>query len=118
MKKNRLKDTCDVCSIDKKKVTKLKKIMPSDSVIKGIIVIFSALGNKTRAKIVFALSLEERLCVCDISNILGLTISAASHQLRKLRDLKIVTRKNEGNMVYYSLNNSYIRGLLANALRK
>jgi len=106
------KGTCNVICFNKEMVSKLKRMMPSSLEIEEAADIFSILGDKTRVKIVFALSKEKELCVCDIANILGLTISAASHQLRKLRDKKVVKFRNDGNMVYYSLGDKYVENLL------
>ncbi len=75
------------------------------------------MADKTRVKIVFALSKEKELCVCDIANIVGLTISATSHQLRKLRDKNVVKFRNDGNMVYYSLDDKYVGNLLIDAFK-
>lgn len=117
MKTDIKKDTCNVVCVNKKLVAKLKKIMPPRPVIEEAGSIFSVLGDATRIKIIFALSEEKELCVCDIANILGLTISAASHQLRKLKDKKTVKFRNDGNMVYYSLADEYIGNLLTDAFR-
>ncbi len=118
MAKRRVKDACGVYCIHEKTVNKIKRKMPDNSSLDNVSALFAALGNRTRVKIVFALSMETRLCVCDIANIAGLTVSAASHQLANLRNLKVVTRENEGNVVYYSLNDRYIRGLIAGALQR
>ena len=111
------KDTCNVVCVNEKLVAKLKKKLPPYKVIGEAEDIFSVLGDATRIKILFALSQEKELCVCDIANILGLTVSAASHQLRKLRSARTVTYRNAGNMVYYSLADKYVEALLCDALK-
>jgi len=116
-KKDKENDTCDVVCFKEELVTKIKGMIPTDNRIMRVADTFSILGDKTRVKIVFALSLEKELCVCDIANILGLTISATSHQLRKLRDKRIVSFKNDGNMVYYSLDDKYMEELLDDAFK-
>ena len=116
-KKGADKDTCNVVCMNRELVAKLKRIMPPAPVIEEAGDVFSVLGDATRIKIIFALSEEKELCVCDIANILGLTISAASHQLRRLKDKKTVNSRNDGNMVYYSLADMYIESLLADALK-
>lgn len=117
MRNTTKKDTCNVVCVNEKLVAKLKKKLPPYKVIGEAEDIFSVLGDATRIKILFALSQEKELCVCDIANILGLTISAASHQLRKLRAARTVTYRNAGNMVYYSLADKYVEALLCDALR-
>jgi len=76
---------------------------------------FSTLSDPTRAKIIFAL-LSEELCVCDIANLLGLSLSAISYQLRILRNLRIVQYRKEGQMVFYSLADSHIEKLFCQGL--
>jgi len=77
---------------------------------------FKVLGDPTRMKIIFALSLEE-LCVCDIANLLGTTKSAVSHQLRVLRNMRLVKYRKDGKMVYYSLDDGHINHLIEEGLR-
>lgn len=113
----RNKDTCNVICFNKGLVSKIKKTMPAFLDIEEVAQTFSILGDKTRVKIVFALLKEKELCVCDIANVLGLTISATSHQLRKLRDKKVVKFRNDGNMVYYSLDDRYVGNLLIDAFK-
>ncbi len=62
------------------------------------------LGNETRLKILYTLNLEGRLCVCDLSDILGLSISAVSQHLRKIKDRDLVFNVREGQTIYYSLS--------------
>ena len=112
------KDTCNVVCINEKLVNRLKAQLPVTADIEGSAGIFSLLGDATRIKIVFSLSKEKELCVCDIANILGLTISAASHQLRKLRDKDVVKFRNDGKMVYYSLADRYIADLMNDVFRQ
>lgn len=64
-------------------------------------------GNTVRLKILFLLYEESRLCVCDLSDILGMTVSAISQHLRKLKDRKLVKSKKEGKTIYYSLTPEY-----------
>lgn len=116
-KRTKNQDTCNVVCFNKELVSKLKRMMPDGFHIEEVADMFSLLGDKTRIKIVFALSKEKELCVCDIANILGLTISAVSHQLRKLKDKKVVKFRNDGNMVYYSLVDRYIENLLSDVFK-
>lgn len=77
--------------------------MPSDSTMEEVEILFSALADRARLKILFALGDGEELCVCDVAHVLGVSISTASHHLRKLRDLKVLQYRNDGKMAYYSL---------------
>ena len=64
-------------------------------------------GNNVRLKILFLFYEEKRLCVCDISNILGMTISAVSQHLRKLKDRKLIETEREAQTIFYSLTKEY-----------
>jgi DNA-binding transcriptional ArsR family regulator len=64
-------------------------------------------GNNVRMKILFLLFEEKRLCVCDISDILGMTISAISQHLRKLKDRKLIETEREAQTIFYSLTKEY-----------
>jgi DNA-binding transcriptional ArsR family regulator len=64
-------------------------------------------GNNVRLKILFLFYEEKRLCVCDISTILGMTISAVSQHLRKLKDRKLIETEREAQTIFYSLTKEY-----------
>jgi ArsR family transcriptional regulator, lead/cadmium/zinc/bismuth-responsive transcriptional repressor len=64
-------------------------------------------GNNVRLKILFLLYEENRLCVCDLSDILGMTISAISQHLRKLKDRKLIQSEKEAQTIFYSLTKEY-----------
>ncbi|GAB6098215.1 metalloregulator ArsR/SmtB family transcription factor [Halanaerocella petrolearia] len=79
----------------------------SEETIKQLAATFKVLSDPTRIKIINALANKE-LCVCDISEILDMSQSAISHQLRKMRDLNLVKYRKEGRVVYYSLDDCHI----------
>jgi len=108
-------DVCEVLFIDEARVRAVEARMPTDEVVKTVTDIFKVLGDPTRAKIVFALSQAE-LCVCDIAALLGLSVSAVSHQLRLLRALKLVKYRKQGRLAYYSLDDEHIAQLLQDVL--
>lgn len=64
-------------------------------------------GNKVRLKILFLLYQEQRLCVCDISDILGMTISSVSQHLRKLKDRNLIDSEKEAQTIYYSMTTEF-----------
>lgn len=76
--------------------------MPDDVAVRKVANLYGALADPSRLKILLALSRGE-LCVCDVSHVVGLSVSATSHQLRLLRNLGLVTFRNDGKMAYYSL---------------
>ncbi|PKN49885.1 MAG: transcriptional regulator [Deltaproteobacteria bacterium HGW-Deltaproteobacteria-20] len=77
--------------------------------------LFKALGDPSRLRIVLALAQGE-MCVCDLAAFLRVSESAASHQLRKLRDLSIVRSRRDGQVLYYSLDDDHVATLVAQAM--
>ncbi|TPN87320.1 ArsR/SmtB family transcription factor [Aquimarina algicola] len=67
----------------------------------------SLVGNSVRLKILYLLFEEERLCVCDLSDILGMNISAISQHLRKMKDRGLLETEREAQTIYYSLTSGY-----------
>lgn len=100
-------EVCQSTVINQKRVKKIKGQMLDDNNIFQLSETFGALSDPTRVKILFALSCSE-LCVCDISAVLNMSISAISHQLRVLRNMRLVKFRKEGKMVYYSLDDAHI----------
>ena len=107
-------DRCEVSFVDEIKAFRVKENFKPERVIMNLAETFKVLGDPTRLKILFALVLEE-LCVCDLAHLLNMTESAISHQLRLLRNLKIVKHRKEGKMVYYSLDDAHVTSLLREA---
>ncbi|WP_081841201.1 ArsR/SmtB family transcription factor [Alicyclobacillus macrosporangiidus] len=86
-----------------------------DSVVERLSLTFKALADPTRIRILHNLSKRE-LCVCDLAEILGMTQSAVSHQLRYLRALRLVKNRRDGNTVYYRHDDAHTIGLLQMAI--
>ena len=108
-------DVCETEFVDKARVEVVRGSMPDAELLEGLSQIFKVLGDPTRLRIVSALGVKE-LCVCDIANLLGSSISAVSHQLRVLRNLKLVKHRKDGKMVYYSLDDECVETLLREGL--
>jgi DNA-binding transcriptional ArsR family regulator len=108
---NKKDDICQVRIINKEKVKKVKKQMISESTFLDMSETFKATADKTRLKILYALSKQE-LCVCDLSVVVDMSISLVSHQLRILRDKKLVKYRKEGKSVYYSLDDDHVVQLI------
>jgi ArsR family transcriptional regulator len=113
MKKSR--DTCEIKFVNKDRVNRARKLMRSDDIIIRLAETFKVLGDPTRTKIIFALSGGE-LCVCDIANLLDMSDSAISHQLRILRNLRLVKYRKQGKMAFYSLDDRHINELFEHGL--
>jgi len=109
-------DICEVKLVDKIKVEAVKKIMLTDNEANNLSETFRVLSDPTRTKIIYALSKQE-FCVCDIASILGVSISAISHQLRILRNMRLVKFRKEARMVYYSLDDKHINRLFNEGLK-
>ncbi|EHR78727.1 ArsR family transcriptional regulator [Thermococcus litoralis DSM 5473] len=109
-------EICKVYEEHMDKILEVEKKLPEEELILDIADFFDALGNPTRLKILFAL-LEEELCTCDLSNITGLSVSAISHQLRILKDRKIVAYRKDGKNVFYRLDDKHIKDVLKIALK-
>ncbi len=109
-------EICEITFIDRKKTASVKKRMKPETTMQRLAETFKVLGDPTRTKIIFALSQEE-LCVCDIANLSGATKSAISHQLRILRNMRLVKYRKEGKMVFYSLDDEHIKNLFNECLR-
>lgn len=92
--------------------------MPPDNVLEEAEILFGALADRARLKILYALMDGEELCVCDVAHVLGVSISTASHHLRKLRDLKVLQYRTDGKMAYYSVRNGLAGKLLASTLEE
>ena len=86
--------------------------LPSAESVEALAETFSALGDPTRLRLLAALSIAE-LCVCDLATLAGISESAASHQLRLLRALRVVRARRDGRMVHYRLDDDHIARLLA-----
>lgn len=89
--------------------------MPAEEITQDAAEFFKAFSDKTRLRILAALAVGE-LCVCDIADVLGMTQSAISHQLRFLKELRLVSNRKEGKTVYYTLNDDHIGTILTQGL--
>ncbi len=104
-----LEEQCDdTCSGTDANVAQLNQIKLEDHIAVDLAEMFKALGDPTRVKMIHAL-LSEELCVHDLCVVLGMAQSAVSHQLRYLRNLRIVKRRKEGKTVYYSIDDEHVR---------
>lgn len=109
--RNSKKETCKVICFNTEKVSEVKQSLPTEREFEELVELYAALGNITRLKIIFALAKGE-FCVCDIANVLGLSMPATSHQLKYLYEMKMLKSRNDGKMVYYSLNSQELVSIL------
>jgi DNA-binding transcriptional ArsR family regulator len=116
MKKQK-SDPSEISCVEKEKVNSVKKKMKSERFFHDLAETFKAMSDPTRTKIIYALCQENELCVHDIAVIIGTTNSAISHQLRTLRNMKLVKYNKVGKVTYYSLDDIHINNLFAEGLR-
>ena len=87
-------------------------VMPDDEVLYELADLFRVFGDSTRIKILYAL-FESELCVGDLAQLLDVSQSAVSHQLRVLKDSKLVRFRREGKTVFYALDDDHVRSILS-----
>ena len=92
---------------------KVKGELPNDELICDLADLFKIFGDTTRMKILFALLEEEEMCVCAIAELLGMTQSAISHQLRILKDANLIGNRREGKTIFYFLLDDHVRTIVA-----
>lgn len=111
-------DTCQIPCFKGALVRKLQRQIPPDATLQEAETLFAALADRARIKILFALRNRDELCVCDVAHVLGVSISTASHHLRKLRDLRLLQYRNDGKMAYYSLRDELAAKLVSDVLEE
>ena len=85
--------------------------MPSEEMLYDLAELYKVFGDSTRIRILYAL-FEAEMCVCDIAQLLNMTVSAISHQLRVLKQSKLVKFRREGKTVFYSLADEHVRTII------
>ncbi len=100
---------CEVTNVDKTVCEEVKKQLPN---LTRVSQLFKALADETRLKIAYALTIEEELCVCDVSEIIGSSTATASHHLRFLRDLSLAKSRRKGKQIFYSLADHHVNELV------
>ncbi|MHB9134499.1 MAG: ArsR/SmtB family transcription factor [Armatimonadota bacterium] len=105
----------DVCEIFCSDETKVRRLRGEVGRAEGLGNLFKALGDETRARILYCLSREE-LCVCDVANIMGMSVQAVSHHLRLLRAMRLVKYRREGKLAFYSLDDGHVANLIQEGL--
>lgn len=104
-------ERCDYVSAHPDIISRVNKAMPDDEILYDLAELFKIFGDSTRIKILYVL-LESEMCVCDIAQLLGMTQSAISHQLRSLKQSKLVKYRREGKTVFYSLADHHVRSIM------
>ena len=108
-------ERCGFLCVHEDAVERVLSEMPGDETLYDLAELFKVFGDSTRIKILYAL-FEAELCVCDISKLLGLTQSAVSHQLRVLKNSRLVKFRRDGKTVFYSLADDHVRKIIAQGM--
>ena len=104
-------DGCQIRVVHLDRVEQARKEAISDQELDRLSLTYKVLGDPNRLKIVMALRNVE-MCVCDLAAFTGLTDSAVSHQLRRLKDLALVKSRRDGQIIYYSLDDEHVSEIL------
>lgn len=102
---------CTCPPIHEDLIKEVKRNMEKEETLYDTAELFKVFGDTTRIKIISAL-LNNEMCVCDIAHVINMTHSAVSHQLRILKQSRLVKASKKGKSVYYSLNDNHIKELL------
>lgn len=106
---------CEENKVHDNIVEKVSGELPKDEIVFDLAELFKIFGDRTRLKILFVL-LKEEMCVCDIAHILGMQQSAISHQLRVLKQSRLVKFRKEGKTVFYSLADAHVKTVLSQGM--
>ncbi len=108
-------EVCEFLHVHEELVEKVRGEMPDLEELMTLADLFKVFGDTTRVRILYLL-FESELCVCDISTLLGMNQSAISHQLRVLKQAKLVKARREGKTVFYSLADQHVRTIIGNGM--
>lgn len=104
-------ERCEYMCAHEDIIDRVLEKMPEDEILYDLADLFKIFGDTTRIKILYVL-FESEMCVCDIAQLLGMTQSAISHQLRALKQSKLVKYRRDGKTVFYSLADAHVRMIL------
>lgn len=114
-KKQTHAEVCEAHCVHDDLVKKVLEDLPDEDALYDLAELFKVFGDSTRIRILFAL-FESELCVCDITESLGMTQSAVSHQLQLLRQSKLVKSRREGKSIIYSLADEHVVSIIAQGM--
>lgn len=108
-------ECCDFIHAHEELVEKVRRELPGEDTLYDLTELFRIFGDSTRIRILYVL-FESEMCVCDIAQLLGLTQSAVSHQLRVLKANRLVKPRKDGKTVFYSLADDHVRKIIAQGM--
>lgn len=102
---------CEDTHLHESIIKQVGRIMPDEELLYDLAELYKIFGDSTRIKILYAL-FENEMCVCDIAELLNMSSSAISHQLRVLKQSKLVKYRRDGKTVFYSLADDHVRSII------
>ena len=108
-------DCCDAVFTHKEVLDKVTDHMPGEDTLYDLTELFRIFGDSTRIRILYVL-FESEMCVCDIAALLGMTQSAISHQLKALKNARLVTSRRDGKTVFYALADDHVKTIIDQGL--
>jgi ArsR family transcriptional regulator len=108
-------ERCDCVEVHSDVVDRIRQEMPEEETLYDLAELYKVFGDSTRVRILWALDTAD-LCVCDIAALLNMTQSAISHQLRVLKQARLVRYRRVGKNVYYSLDDDHVRSIFEQGL--
>ena len=108
-------ECCDFIHAHEEIVEKVRQELPDEDTLYDLSELFRIFGDSTRIRILYVL-FEAEMCVCDIAQLLGMTQSAISHQLRALKNARLVKARREGKTVFYSLADDHVKTIIDQGL--
>ena len=110
-----LVECCDYIHAHEDLIQQVRTQMPGEDTLYDLAELFRIFGDSTRIRILYVL-FEAEMCVCDIAQLLGMTQSAISHQLRALKNARLVKGRREGKTVFYSLADDHVKTIIDQGL--
>ena len=104
-------ECCDFIHAHEDIIARVQQTIPSEDTLYDLAELFRIFGDSTRIRILYVL-FEAEMCVCDIAQLLGMTQSAISHQLRSLKNARLVKARRDGKTVFYSLADDHVKTIL------
>lgn len=109
-------ECCDTIFVHDDIISEVKRHMPEEHVLRELAEFYKVFGDSTRIRILYVL-LQREVCVCDLAEILAMSQSAISHQLRVLKQMKLVKNRREGKTVFYSLADGHIQTIISQGMK-
>ncbi len=108
-------ECCETTHVHEDLIKIVNEKLPNENELYDLAELFKVFGDSTRIRILFVL-FESEVCVCDLASVLGMTQSAVSHQLKILKNSRLIKSRREGKSVFYSLADSHVSTVIAQGL--